>query len=108
MITSGYHLAARYVIHLVGPRYSGRPEDAALLSSAYRTGLELTAEKELKSVAFPSVSTGIYGYPVGEAAQVALRTVRDYLRKNNGIQLVRFVLFDERTVQAYANVLRQL
>jgi len=78
-ITTGGALKARHVIHAVGPVYSGRPRDAELLASAYRRSLEVAVENGLKTVAFPSISTGAYGYPVREAAPIALSAVRDFL-----------------------------
>jgi len=72
-ITAGYRLKARHVIHAVGPRYSGDPRDAALLASAYRSALMLAASHGLQSIAFPSISTGIYGYPLDQAAPIAWR-----------------------------------
>jgi O-acetyl-ADP-ribose deacetylase (regulator of RNase III) len=100
-ITSGYRLQARYVIHAVGPRYSGSPRDAELLASAYRSSLMLAAQHGVQSIAFPSISTGIYGYPLDQAAPIALATCRDVLLGQPGIILVRFVLFDEETFRAY-------
>ena len=75
VITGGGNLKARFVIHAVGPRYSGTPKDAELLSSAYRKSLELCTQNKISSIAFPSISTGIYGYPVKEASRIALKTV---------------------------------
>jgi O-acetyl-ADP-ribose deacetylase (regulator of RNase III) len=100
-ITAGYRLKARHVIHAVGPRYSGNPHDAALLASAYRSALMLAASHGLQSIAFPSISTGIYGYPLDQAAPIALATCRDVLLNHPGVALVRFVLFDEETYRAY-------
>ena len=107
VITGGGNLKAKYVIHAVGPRYSGTFKDAELLASAYRKSLELCTQYKISSIAFPSISTGIYGYPVEEASRVALRTVRDYL-KDHEIKLVRFVLFDSTTYQAYEEALKEL
>ena len=74
VITGGGHLKAKYVIHAVGPRYSGSPKDAEHLSGAYRKSLELCSQNKIDSIAFPSISTGIYGYPVEEASRIALKT----------------------------------
>ncbi len=106
-ITQGYRLKARHVIHTVGPIYSGAPQDAELLASAYRRSLELASKNRLRSVAFPSISTGAYGYPVAQAAPVALQTVIDYLDAHTDIALVRFVLYDSRTFEAYKAALTQ-
>jgi O-acetyl-ADP-ribose deacetylase len=108
VITSGGNLRAKYVIHAVGPRYSGSPRDPELLSGAYRKSLELCTEHKISSIAFPSISTGIYGYPVEEASRIALKTVRDYLKDHPEIKLVRFVLFDARTYRAYEEALKGL
>jgi O-acetyl-ADP-ribose deacetylase (regulator of RNase III) len=108
VITGGGNLKARYVIHAVGPRYSGSPKDPGLLSDAYRKSLELCTQNKISSIAFPSISTGIYGYPVEEASRVALKTVMDYLKNHPEIKLVRFVLFDSRTFDVYKEALNDL
>ena len=108
VITSGGNLKAKYVIHAVGPRYSGSPKDAELLSSAYRKSLELCTQNNISSIAFPSISTGIYGYPVEEASLIALKTVMDYLKNHREIKLVRFVLFDSNTYNTYEKTLTEL
>src|SRR5512139_939705 len=108
VITGGGNLKAKYVIHAVGPRYSGSPKDAALLGAAYRKSLELCTQWNISSVAFPSISTGVYGYPVEDASRIALSTVIDYLEKRQDIKLIRFVLFDSKTYQTYAAALKQL
>lgn len=108
VITGGGNLRAKYVIHAVGPRYSGSPKDAELLAGAYRKSLELCSEHNISSIAFPSISTGIYGYPVEEASRLALKTVVEYLEKHQEIKLVRFVLFDSKTYQTYEAALKEL
>jgi O-acetyl-ADP-ribose deacetylase (regulator of RNase III) len=108
VITLGGNLKAKYVIHAVGPRYSGSAKDAELLAGAYRKSLELCSQHDIPSIAFPSISTGIYGYPVEEASRLALKTVADYLEKHQEIKLVRFVLFDSRTYQTYETALKEL
>ncbi len=108
VITGGGKLKARHVIHAVGPRYSGTMRDAELLASAYRKSLELCTQHKISSIAFPSISTGIYGYPVEEASRIALKTVRDYLKAHPEIKLVRFVLYDSGTYQAYEEALNEL
>lgn len=111
-ITTGGRLKARYVIHTVGPVYWR--EDAAraaqLLASAYRRSLEVAVEHDLRSVAFPSISTGAYGYPMDEAAAVALGTVIEFLswQEEGGIELVRFVLHGWRAYETYQRVLASL
>ncbi len=77
-ITPGFKLAARFVIHTVGPVYHGTETDAALLSSAYRRSFEVALENGVKSIAFPAISTGVYGYPKDEAAQIAVGVMREF------------------------------
>jgi O-acetyl-ADP-ribose deacetylase (regulator of RNase III) len=108
VITGGGNLKAKYVIHAVGPRYSGSPKDPQLLSGAYRKSLELCTEYKISSIAFPSISTGVYGYPVEEASRIALKTVIDYLKNHPEIKFVRFVLFDSNTFRVYKEALKEL
>jgi len=108
VITGGGNLKANYVIHAVGPRYSGAPKDPELLSGAYRKSLELCTQNKISSIAFPSISTGIYGYPVEEASRIALKTVMDYLKDHPEIKLVRFVLFDSKTFDVYQESLKEM
>jgi O-acetyl-ADP-ribose deacetylase (regulator of RNase III) len=110
VITTGGNLPAKYVIHTVGPVWHGGSHgEASLLASAYRESLTLASERKLASLAFPSISTGAYGYPVAEAARVALGTVIDFLREGQtSLREVVFVLFDGRTLAAYEEALRAL
>jgi len=108
VITGGGYLKAKYIIHAVGPRYSGSPRDPDLLASAYRKSLELCTQNRIDSIAFPSISTGMYGYPAEEASYVALGTVIDYLKGHPEIRLVRFVLFDSNTFKVYEESLKEL
>lgn len=103
-ITPGFQLRARHVIHAVGPVYrrSDPAGSARLLAGAYRSSLGLAAQHGLASVAFPSISTGIFGYPVEDAAAVALGAVRDGLGAGGSVALVRFVLWDQQSYDAYA------
>ena len=108
-ITTGGNLKANYVIHTVGPIYSGgKQREAELLASAYKSSLSLASQYKLKSVAFPSISTGAYGYPLNEAAIIALKTVMNYFKTHTDIELVRFVLFGQKSYQAYEKVLQEL
>jgi O-acetyl-ADP-ribose deacetylase (regulator of RNase III) len=100
-ITKGYRLKARHVIHTVGPIYSGRPRDAELLASAVRNSLRLADEHQLKSIAFPAISTGVYGYPAREAAQVILAAIIDYLKGSTGLERVMMCLYDRRTLEVF-------
>jgi len=109
VITSAGRLKCRKVIHAVGPIFSGGGRgESALLASAYRTCLKLASDNALASVAFPSISTGAYGYPVEAAAEIALCTVMDYLKKHADIELVRFVLFGADAYAAYERVLKRV
>ncbi len=107
-ITTGGNLKAKYVIHTVGPIFSGgQRREAELLANAYKNSLSLASQYKLKSVAFPSISTGAYGYPVDEAATIALKTVINYLKTHTDIDMVRFVLFGQKAYQAYDKALQE-
>jgi O-acetyl-ADP-ribose deacetylase (regulator of RNase III) len=109
-ITKGYRLKAKHVIHTVGPVYHREgPERAAeLLASAYRRSLEVASENNVRSVSFPSISTGAYGYPMEEAAPIALQTAINYLESHTDIELVCFVLFGHRAYQVYEKALQKI
>src|SRR5512136_2459635 len=103
VITTGGNLKAKYVIHTVGPVYQGGNKgEAALLKSAHLESLKLASARKLKSISFPAISTGVYGYPVNEAANIALKTAIDYLKEHGDIELVRFVLFGRNTYDIFA------
>ena len=108
VITTGGNLKARYVIHTVGPIwYGGNKNEAELLKSAYYECLKLATENKLSSISFPSVSTGAYGYPVDEAAKIAVSTVVSFLKKQvTSLRDVVFVLFDSQTYQSYRSALQ--
>lgn len=106
-LSKGYNLPNAYVIHTVGPVYGGRPEDAENLRSCYLNSLRLADRHHITSIAFPALSTGIFGYPVDQAAQVAIDTIRDYLTGPTGITLVRMVLYDQAAYQAHIDYLRR-
>ncbi|MEA1926755.1 MAG: O-acetyl-ADP-ribose deacetylase [Candidatus Auribacterota bacterium] len=108
VISGGGDLKAGYVIHTVGPVYrGGNYREADLLASAYRESLKLASEQGLKSIAFPSISTGAYRYPITAAADIAISTVKKYLREHPEIELVRFVLFSNRDFNVYQVVLEK-
>ena len=107
-ITKGYRLKARHVIHTVGPIYRGNPRDAELLSSAVRNSLRLADEHHLRSIAFPAISTGVYGYPLDQAARVSLLAILDYCRSATQIERVIVCLFDQRALRVFSEVLDQL
>jgi O-acetyl-ADP-ribose deacetylase len=108
-ITTGGRLPAKRVIHTVGPIYrDGKQGEADLLANAYRNSLRLASERGITTVAFPSISTGAYGYPLAEAARIALTAALDFLKAHPEIALVRFVLFGQAAYQAYEAVLSEL
>jgi O-acetyl-ADP-ribose deacetylase (regulator of RNase III) len=109
VITGAGQLPARYVIHAVGPIWhGGQHREAEQLASAYEKSLALAVAHQCQSVAFPSLSTGAYGYPVALAAQTALSTVLAFLREHQQPSCVRFVLFDSGTYTAYATVVGEM
>ncbi|HNQ23011.1 MAG TPA: O-acetyl-ADP-ribose deacetylase [Phycisphaerae bacterium] len=108
-ITKGYRLPARHIIHTVGPVYrDGRAGEPELLASCYRSSLQLVAAAGCRTVAFPAISCGVYGYPLVEAAEIALTTVRDFLRANPLPELVRWVMFDPQTHEAWEHAWSRL
>ncbi len=108
-ITRGYNLKARYVIHTVGPVYrGGNHNESQLLASAFRRSLELARENNLASVAFPAISTGVYCYPMADAAHIALTTIIDFLKSHDAPKLVRMVLFDVNALRTHERVLQEL
>jgi O-acetyl-ADP-ribose deacetylase (regulator of RNase III) len=107
--TSGANLKAKYVIHTVGPVWQGgKVNEPQILESCYCNSMEQANIKSCASVSFPSISTGAFGYPVGPAAQIALRAIADLLHQPRSVKLVRFVLFDERSYKAYAAAAEEL
>ena len=105
-ITRGYDLPARFVIHAVGPIWrDGKHNEPETLANCYRHSLQLAVENGIKTIAFPAVSCGAYGYPISEAAQIALKTVRDFLATDDGIDKITFVLWDENIYDAYRQLL---
>jgi O-acetyl-ADP-ribose deacetylase (regulator of RNase III) len=109
VITTGGRLSARHVIHTVGPIWRGGGQgEPEVLASAYRESLALANQKGLKSIAFPSISTGAYGYPVDQAARVALKTVNEVLGQGTALQEVLFILFNQPVLQAYTTALKEL
>jgi len=101
-ITKGYNLSAKYVIHTVGPIWhggkSGEPEK---LASCYKRSLEIAVENGVKTIAFPNISTGVYGYPKSEAAEIAVKTVIQFLAENPAIEKVIFCVFDDDNMEIY-------
>ena len=109
VITTGGNLPAKYVIHTVGQIWRGGDADEAeLLASCYRESLRLAVEYDIKTIAFPSISTGVYGYPVAQAAVIALNAVKQFLEAHDSLDDVRFVLFDDETYGAYEDALADM
>ncbi|WP_077921096.1 O-acetyl-ADP-ribose deacetylase [Spirosoma sp. 209] len=107
-ITSGFRLPAKHVIHAVGPVWrGGRHGESDLLASCYKRSLELATDHGLTSIAFPNISTGIYGYPKAEAARVAIRTVQSFLLAQTSVGQVIFVCFDSDNYELYTDLLTQ-
>jgi O-acetyl-ADP-ribose deacetylase (regulator of RNase III) len=106
-ITKGYRLPARYVIHAVGPRYrGGKHGEPDQLASCYRNSLQLAVANAVKSIAFPAISCGIYGYPVGDAARIAIHTVMEFLATDIMIDQVIFACFGEDVLNAFQSALK--
>lgn len=105
-ITKAYKLPCKYVIHTVGPIWhGGNNGEAKLLENAYRNSLQCAVDNGIKTIAFPAISTGVYGYPVDEAATIAVKTVNDFCTQNPGkIEIVRFVLFSSDVRRTYDRV----
>jgi O-acetyl-ADP-ribose deacetylase (regulator of RNase III) len=109
VITSGGALKANFVIHTVGPVWhGGRANEPTLLADAYRNSLKIAISVGLKSVSFPSISTGAYGYPIEEASRIALTTVQEILEKDNTLDEVVFVLFSHRDIEIYETTAQEL
>lgn len=105
-LTGGYALPARYVIHTVGPVWSGGMKDEPhLLRQCYANALTLADQHGIRRLAFPSISTGAYGYPISQAARVAIQTVTEYARGGTEVELVRFVCFSAADLAVYRDVL---
>jgi O-acetyl-ADP-ribose deacetylase len=108
VVTSGHNLPNRYVIHALGPVHGQDHSEAELLANCYRNSLALAEERGISSVAFPALSTGVFGYPKTEAAEVALRTVIEEAQSLQNVRLVRFVLFGEEDRRVYEDTLTRL
>ena len=105
-ITRGYHLPARFIIHTVGPIWrGGKHDEARTLANCYRNSLQLAVENEIKTVAFPAISCGAYGYPIKEAAQIAFKATREFLAVSDELQRVIFAVWDEDVYDAYLQIL---
>lgn len=109
-LTGAYHLPYKYVIHTAGPVWNGgKRKEPEFLAGCYRNSLQVAVNKGIRSVAFPSISTGVYSYPVDEAARIAVSTVNQFIEEYPGaLDLVEWVLFDKRTYDVYDKALSQL
>jgi len=105
-ITRGYRLPARFIIHTVGPIWRGwKHDEARTLANCYRNSLQLAVENEIKTVAFPAISCGAYGYPIKEAAQIASKATREFLAVSDELEKVIFAVWDEDVYDAYLQIL---
>ena len=106
-ITKGYNLPCEYIIHTVGPIWMGGANgEENLLRNCYINSLKIAKDKGIRKIAFPSISTGVYGYPVNKAAQTAIEAVKEFINENpDAFDLVEWVCFDERTLSAYSDSL---
>lgn len=108
VITTGGNLSARFVIHTVGPVWNGgNNNEVQLLENAYLNSLNLAVENEVETIAFPNISTGVYGFPKKKAAEIAIQTVTEILSKNEQIKQVYFVCFDEENNRLYGQLLNE-
>ena len=108
-ITRGYKLPCKFVIHTVGPVWrGGNQNEEKLLESCYKNSLQLAALYEIKSVAFPSVSTGAYGFPFNEASIIAIKSAHDFLKTNSGFKEIIFVLFSDSDYQNFMNIYQNI
>ena len=107
-ITKSYRLGARHVIHTVGPVYGGKPEDSRLLKNCYENSLKLAVENNVKSIAFPAISCGVYGYPIQEACKIAVDTTCNFLKSNPSMEKTIFILFSAGDYNIYNDYLKMI
>jgi O-acetyl-ADP-ribose deacetylase (regulator of RNase III) len=107
-ITKGYHLPAKHVIHTVGPVYRATPEDSRFLTRCYQNSLSLAVSHGVKTIAFPAISCGVYGYPIEEACRIAVDTTCRFLENQPLLEKVIFILFSEKDRSVYQDYLRRL
>jgi O-acetyl-ADP-ribose deacetylase (regulator of RNase III) len=107
-ITKGYQLPARHVIHTVGPVYGAKPEDSRLLTNCYENSLKLAVENNVKSIAFPAISCGVYGYPIQEACKIAVDTTCNFLKSKPSMQKAIFILFSAGDYNIYNDYLKMI
>ena len=107
-LTKGYDLPAKYVIHTVGPVWHGGIQnEEELLKSCYKNSLQLAVSHQITSIAFPNISTGVYRFPKEQAAQIAINEVSEFIKKNQSIEKVYFVCFDDENYMYYSNILKE-
>jgi len=106
-LTRGYNLPAKNVIHTVGPIYSGKPSDPEMLRSCYQNSLNIAVQNELTSIAFPAISCGVYGYPLGEAAGIAIQTALEAVSNAPNLQRILFVLFSRADQAVYQRIFEE-
>lgn len=105
-ISPGFRLPSKYIIHTVGPIWQGgTANEDQLLANCYQNSLKLAVENQIKTIAFPAISTGVYGFPLDRATEIAIRTVKGFLRDNDAIEKVVFVCFDDNTYEVYKRLL---
>ena len=107
-ITKGYNLPARYVIHTVGPVYSGKTQDSRLLTNCYENSLQLAIETKVTSIAFPAISCGVYGYPIEDACKIAVDTTCNFLKSHPELKKVIFTLFSDSDRDVYSKYLKSI
>jgi O-acetyl-ADP-ribose deacetylase (regulator of RNase III) len=108
-ITKGYRLPAKFVIHTVGPIWrGGNSNEDQFLENCYKNSLKRAVENEIKTIAFPSISTGVYGFPIERASRIALNTAKSFLEKNESIQKVTFVCFGSHDYQVYQRAIKEV
>jgi len=108
-ITKGYNLPAKYVIHTVGPIWhGGEKNEERFLANCYKNSLRLASENNIKSIAFPSISTGVYGYPIEQASSIALKEINNYLKEHQAIEKVKIVCFGKEDLNTYQETYKKL
>lgn len=104
-ISPGFNLPAKFIIHTVGPVWNGgNYNEDELLANCYRNSLTLAVKNKVKTIAFPAISTGVYGFPLERATKIAVKEIKNFLNKNQSIEKVIFVCFDEKTYRTYQNI----
>jgi O-acetyl-ADP-ribose deacetylase (regulator of RNase III) len=107
-ITGGYNLPARHVIHTVGPVYSGKPQDSRLLTDCYLNSLILAVANNLKTIAFPAISCGVYGYPLKEACKIAVDTSIEFIDRHPSLEKIIFIQFSEKDFEVYQDYIKSI